>query len=61
MVFQNRRMADASHIRQLKERGHQVITWTVNEPDEMRRLIDAGIDGIITNRPDVLRGVLENQ
>jgi glycerophosphoryl diester phosphodiesterase len=30
----------------------------VNEPDEMRRLIEAGVYGIITNKPDVLRDVL---
>jgi glycerophosphoryl diester phosphodiesterase len=36
-------------------RGLRVNTWTVNEPDEMRRLIEAGVDGIITQKPDILR------
>jgi glycerophosphoryl diester phosphodiesterase len=36
----------------------RVNTWTVNESDEMRRLIEAGVDGSITNKPDVLRDVL---
>ena len=39
-------------------RGLRVNTWTVNEPAEMRRLIALGVDGIITDRPDVLAGVL---
>ena len=39
-------------------RGLRVNTWTVNEPDEMRRFIEAGVDGVITNKPDLLRDVL---
>ena len=45
-------------IRWYHSRGLRVNTWTVNEPDEMRRLIEAGVDGIITNKPDLLRDVL---
>jgi glycerophosphoryl diester phosphodiesterase len=38
--------------------GIRVVTWTVDEPVVMRRLLDAGVDAIITDRPDVLREVL---
>jgi glycerophosphoryl diester phosphodiesterase len=38
--------------------GIRVVTWTVDEPLVMRRLLDAGVDAIITDRPDVLREVL---
>ena len=38
--------------------GVRVVTWTVDEPVEIRRLLDAGVDAIITDRPDVLREVL---
>ena len=34
-------------------RGKTVAVWTVNEEDEMYRLIRQGVDAIITNRPDV--------
>lgn len=38
--------------------GHQLHTWTVNSPSEMSRMIDLGVDNIITDRPDLLSGVL---
>lgn len=36
-----------------------VVVWTVNEPGDMAKLIDAGVDGIISDYPDRLRGVAE--
>lgn len=40
------------------QRGYHVNTWTVDEPDVARRLIEWGVDGIITNKPDVLRKIV---
>ncbi|WP_315751949.1 MULTISPECIES: glycerophosphodiester phosphodiesterase [unclassified Bradyrhizobium] len=37
--------------------GLQVVVWTVNKLEDMARLIDTGVDGIISDRPDVLRKV----
>jgi glycerophosphoryl diester phosphodiesterase len=37
--------------------GLPVIVWTVNDPNDMSRLIDMGVDGIISDRPDLLRKV----
>ena len=35
----------------------KIIAWTVNDPADMRRLIEWGVDGIISDRPDILRRV----
>jgi glycerophosphoryl diester phosphodiesterase len=43
------RLIDAAHDRNL-----QVHAWTINDVDDMQRLIDLGVDGIITDYPDRL-------
>ncbi|MBE9544713.1 MAG: glycerophosphodiester phosphodiesterase, partial [Proteobacteria bacterium] len=40
------------------ELGIQVFVWTVDSKNDMERLIAMGIDGIITNRPDILRDLI---
>jgi glycerophosphoryl diester phosphodiesterase len=40
------------------ERDLAVIPWTVNDPRQMRSLIDRGVDGITTDDPQRLRDVL---
>jgi len=48
-------MVDEEYMRWARRRGFRVLVWTVNGADDMRRLAGLGVDGIITNRPDVWR------
>jgi len=49
------------YMRWARDRSYRVNVWTVDEPAEMKRLIALGVDGIITNRPDVLREILRDE
>jgi glycerophosphoryl diester phosphodiesterase len=52
---------DAASIQVAHELGLLVKVWTVNDKDRMIELIDIGVDGIITDYPDVLRDVLSDR
>ena len=48
-------------VKRAHEAGLQVVTWTINEPEQMRRLIAAGVDGIMSDYPDRLVSVLHEK
>ena len=50
------RFLKAAHSRDVR-----VDVWTINEPGEMRRLLDLGVDVIMTDRPQTLASVLEER
>lgn len=48
----------ASFVRAAHERGLRVEPWTINDPEQMQLYIDWGVDGLITDRPDVMLALL---
>lgn len=55
---------DTTVDRRFVERAHQaglmVYPWTVNDEERMSELLELGVDGIITDLPDVARGVVDD-
>jgi glycerophosphoryl diester phosphodiesterase len=56
MVITDKRFVDAAH-----RRGMQVHVWTVDEPEEITYLLDLGVDGLMTDRLEVLKDVLTSR
>lgn len=49
---------DAAFVTMAHDAGLRVFPWTVDDPERMQALVDLGVDGIITNVPDVLRALV---
>ena len=49
----------SNNIQTAHQLGIQVFVWTPDSRAAMERLIEVGVDGIITNRPDILKSVME--
>ena len=45
-------------LEECRKRGLLLHVWTVDEEEDIRRLVEAGIDAVITNRPDVARRIV---
>ena len=45
-------VADEQLLNAIRERGMELVVWTVNEPKDIRRMLDLGVDGIISDYPD---------
>lgn len=52
-------MIDARYMEWARQKKLLVNTWTVDDPDQARRLAQLGVNAIITNKPDVIRGALK--
>ncbi|TYP89143.1 glycerophosphodiester phosphodiesterase [Blastococcus xanthinilyticus] len=56
-----RALVDERFLAAAHDRGLQVHVWTVDDPAEAEAMLDLGVDGIMTDRPAMLREVLEKR
>ncbi|MFT3821630.1 MAG: glycerophosphodiester phosphodiesterase [Rubrivivax sp.] len=49
----------ADKVKEAQALGLKVLAWTVNDPAVMARMIDLGVDGLVTDRPDLARRVMD--
>lgn len=54
-------LVTARFVRNAHRNGIRVHVWTINDAETMDSLLDLGVDGIVTDQPDVLRTVLEQR
>jgi len=53
------RQRGSRYVNAMKRRGYTVLCWTVNEPAEIREMVSLGVDGIITDRPELALQTLD--
>ena len=49
------------NVKTLQAAGFKVVPWTTNDPEKMKALIALGVDGIISDRPDILQRVVAEE
>jgi glycerophosphoryl diester phosphodiesterase len=54
-------VVDQRFVRAAHRRSLEVHVWTIDEQEQMGALLDLGVDGLVTDRPDVLREVLRTR
>ena len=57
-AFRGIEVVSARFVRAAHASGVQVQVWTVDDPADMHHLLDIGVDGLMTDRPAVLKSVL---
>jgi len=60
-VHPDRAMVTPERLRRWREESLRVAVWTVNEPDELRRLCRLGVDGLISDNPALARSVIDEE
>ena len=59
--FEDLTIVDERFVEAAHRGGAAVHVWTIDDPEEMSRLVDLGVDGIMTDRPSVLDQVLRDR
>ena len=52
-------LLDKKWVDLCKKRGQQVYVWTVNEPEDAKRLVEWGVDTLITDNPELIKSVIK--
>ncbi|HVK33250.1 MAG TPA: glycerophosphodiester phosphodiesterase [Burkholderiaceae bacterium] len=52
---------DAAKVKEAQALGIQVLAWTVNQPRDIARMLDLGVDGIVSDRPDLVREEMQRR
>lgn len=53
------KLVDADLMELAKQKGMQIIPWTVNEPEDMMNMVEMGVDGIISDYPDRVVAIIK--
>jgi glycerophosphoryl diester phosphodiesterase len=59
VLWEEQSLIDAALVDELHGAGYRIYAWTVNDPEDMRRLVALRVDGLCTNFPDVGRRAVE--
>ena len=54
-------LVTATLVAKAHHAGLQIVAWTVNDPEQMHRLVEMGVDGIMSDYPDRLVEVLKKR
>ncbi len=57
--YEGKKIVTERFIKTAKKQNIEVHAWTINEVDDMKRMISMGVEGIVTDYPDRLLRVLE--
>lgn len=57
-IHYHHEMIDEATVAKAQENQHLINTWTVNDPDRARVLVDRGVRGIITDKPALMKAAL---
>jgi glycerophosphoryl diester phosphodiesterase len=52
---------DAARVKEAQALGLTVLAWTVNEPARIAQVLDMGVDGIVSDRPDLVRAEMQRR
>jgi glycerophosphoryl diester phosphodiesterase len=59
LEYSGMRLVDELLVEAVRRRGRWVNVWTIDDPASMRSLVELGVGGVMTDRPDLLRRVLD--